>query len=169
VEKTRVIKILNIFITIGAIYLLWMLIYPSYKQIREQNLETQVITNMYEIKCGLEHYTAFNYGIYPKNIQDISPYLVNGKLPINPYKRKRMKFDDFQINQYKAITEVKEDEPTSVNGEFRGKPGNIVYIYFIPPGDTVVTAYGLVGFSSNGKPIYKLDPAKKQHIVVLTP
>ena len=168
-ERTKLLKILDIIIVVGTIYLLFILIYPRYKQIREQNMETQVITNMYEVKCGLEHYAAFNYGIYPNDIQSISPYLVNGKLPINPYTRKRMEFSDFQINQYKSMTDTKEDNPAGVNGQLSGKPGNIVYSYFIPPGDSVPAAYGLVGFAYNGKPIYKLDPAKKQHIVVLHP
>jgi len=167
VERTRLLRILDIIIILGSFYLLFMLIYPKYKEIKENNMETQVITNMYEIKCGLEHYAAFNYGIYPKDIGLIEPYLVNGKLPVNPYTRKRMKFDDFQINEYKALTDTKEDNPNGVNGQFKGKPGNIVYSYFVPPGDTFATAYGLVGFSHNGKPIYNLDPAKKQHIVIL--
>jgi len=166
-ERKRLLKILDVIIALGMLYLLFMLIYPSYKKIRENNLQTQVITNMYEIRCELEHYAAFNYGTYPNDIREIEPYLVNNKLPVNPYTKKRMRFDNFQINQYKSITGTKEDNPVSINGKFTGKPGNIVYSYFIPPGNTFVTAYGLVGFSHNGKPIYKIDPAKKHHIVVL--
>ncbi|RKZ24581.1 hypothetical protein DRQ20_06815 [bacterium] len=166
-KMEKVNRILDALIAIAFIYLIYMLVWPQYTSIKEKNLEAKVKANLYEIRCAVEQYAAYNNGYFPKSVDDFIPYLHEGKFPVNPYTGSPLTKDDIKTHQYIAPTDPKDDSPNGVNGKFRGEPGKIVYAFFIPPGDTLPTAYGLVGFNKNGEPIFYIDPGKKKHIFVL--
>jgi hypothetical protein len=66
---------------------------------------------------------------------------------------------DIKFFKYDFRDEAKETAKTSKNGGVRGAPGTLGYGYFVAPGDTIASAYGILGFDKNGEPIHEKNPA----------
>jgi len=161
------VKILDVFIFIALVVLVYILGAPQYKIYKENTYSAMIKTNAYTVKAAIEHYIADNIGKYPKSVADFYHYVEEESGIKNPYTGKEILEDEIKIFKYDIPSDYKDDSETSSNAQQEGIPGSIGVGFFIPIGDTVVVHYGVIGFMKNGKSLYYLDPGKKKHIYLI--
>lgn len=154
---------LSILILVGA--LVWLLAYPQYKEQEEINKRYRVMVNMYTLRAAVENYAAYNEGKFPKLPEEFKPFFT--PLPTNPYKNKLIDAENVVLFRYNTRDEPKESSPTSRNSRMCGDPGGLGYGYYIAAGDTVPSAYGIIGFDEKGLPLAEKRPSGEVHIFVI--
>lgn len=166
--KKGLVKLLNVFIFLAVLFLLYMILYPSYKKIQRENEVADVKTNMYTLRTAVENFAAFNEGQYPLRFSEFKQYVDGGTLPMNPYTSVVMTDDEVIDHIYRDPIGFEDDTPDGVNSKFEDDPGVIYYSIYRSPGDsTYVIHYSFVGINEEGKPITYLDPGQKRHIFIL--
>lgn len=155
---------LNILIVIAACALVWVLGYPQYQESVRISKRYQVNVNMYTLRAAVENYAAYNEGKFPTQLEDFESFFT---YPINPYTNKTLNKANIQIFQYDVRGEAKERSPGSKNGRLRGAPGGLAYGYFIALGEEYPTAYGIVGFDEDGKPLAEKLPSGEVELFLL--
>lgn len=180
----RRFPIWEILMVILVVFLVYLLGKPQYMAAERTSNDYTVFSNMFTLRAAVENYAAYNAGAFPKSASQIEEYLsILGEKIVNPYTKEEIRFPeitvtpqgdtaiiegDVMIFQYEFREEPKERSVDSRNGRLKGKPGGLAYGYFIPPGDTVAGAYGIVGFDGDGKPIADKNPAGVIELRVLT-
>jgi hypothetical protein len=165
--KRGILRILDIFIIIALILLMYIVIEPQYKfaKINEGRIKLQ--SNMFAVKAGVERYIAFNEGKYPFELETIYNNVKQIEVPVNPYTKNKMGVSDLVKFYYDIPAEVEDDAVDGINGSQRGKPGQIGIGFFVPIGkDSIPTKIGIIGFDETGKPLI-LEEGKKKRVVVL--
>lgn len=166
--KKGLVRLLNVFIVLALLFLVYMIVYPKYMNIQRENRIADVKSNMYFLRMAIENYAAFNDGRYPLNYRQFKKYANDGNLPDNPYTLSQMTDDEIIDHIYDDPVGFEDDSPDGVNGKLRGEPGVIYYATYRSPGDsTFVIHYALIGMNGKGKPITYKDPGQKDHIFLL--
>jgi hypothetical protein len=167
--------ILEIAIVVAAAALIYILVRPQYEENTAEERRLDAVHNLYIYKAAIEKHAAYNEGIYPKTAESVEPYLENGNVeagtpgqyPENPYGSGVLSLQDIHWDQYNTIGDNKDDSSTGPNGSQTGPPGSISVSWFIPPGETLATEYGLVTFGTEGTPVYFKDPSGEKRIIVV--
>jgi len=168
VYKKGLVRFLNVIIFFAIVLLMYMILYPNYKDIQKENKIADVKTNMYTLRAAVENFAAFNQGKYPHAFREFKKYVNNGMLPTNPYTLMAMTDDEIIGNIYIDPVAFEDDSPDGVNAKFKGEPGVIFYSVYRSPGDTTfIIHYSLVGINEEGKPITFTDPGQKKHIFII--
>jgi hypothetical protein len=144
--------------------LVWILGYPQYKEKEEINKRYRVMVNMYVLRAAIENYAAYNDGKFPKSAEEFKPYFTP---PPNPYSDKPINGEDVTIFQYSGGEEAKNNSPDSKNGRIRGTPGGLGYGYFVSPGDSLVSAYGIIGIDKSGASLSEKLPSGRMQVLVI--
>lgn len=166
--KRGILRILDVFIIIALIVLMYIVIEPQYKfaKINESRIKLQ--SNMFAVKAGIERYIAFNEGKYPFKLESIYNNMKEIEIPVNPYTGNKIGVYDLIQFYYDIPAEVEDDAVDGVNGTQRAKPGQIGIGFFVPIGkDSIPTKIGIIGFDETGKPFIQ-EEGKKKRVVVLT-
>jgi Tfp pilus assembly protein PilE len=166
---------LEILIVILVVLLVYLLGKPQYAAAERSANDYTVYSNMYTLKAAVENYAAYNTGAFPVSASQMQEYLsMLGKRITNPYTNEEIHFPNIIISPegdttvtegdviifaYEFREEPKETNEDSKNGRMRGMPGGLAYGYYIPPGDSVARAYGIIGFDGDGRPIADRNPA----------
>jgi len=166
---------LEMLIVILVILLVYLLGRPQYTAAKRRTNDYTVYSNMYTLKATVENYAAYNFGAFPVSASQIQEYLsILGEEIINPYTSEEIHFPDIMVSEegstiitegdviiftYEFRDEPKETHEDSKNGRMRGLAGGLAYGYYIPPGDSVARAYGIIGFDGDGKPIADRNPS----------
>ena len=156
---------LEILIGIAILTLLYVIIYPQYREIEEGNREIATKLNMYAVKVAVENYASYNRGAFPDSIEQFNKYLENGY--INPYTQEPLDSSQIVLFSYEMHDDNKDNNPEGPNGRVRGQPGQIAYGTYIPLGDSVVREYGIVALVKDGSPLTISDAAGKELVFVL--
>jgi Tfp pilus assembly protein PilE len=168
VYKKGLVRLLNVFIVLAVLFLVYMIVYPNYKSIQRENKIADVKSNMYFLRMAIENYAAFNVGRYPLTYREFKKYLNGGDLPDNPYTLVQMTDDEIIDHVYNDPVAYEDDSPDGENGRLTGEPGAIYFATYRSPGDsTFVIHYTLIGMDENGKPILFIDPGQKKHVFLL--
>ncbi len=158
---------LEIGIAIAFAALLYILIYPQYKDIKANNIVYDLETNLYSVQAAVERYIAYNQGNIPHNADEFMRYKIKEVPIINPFTGEEITTSDFVYFKYDIPGENKSMEPKNTNGVQKGKPGQIGYGYFYLPEDsTKYIEYGLIVFDGEGKPLMMEDIAGSGRIEV---
>lgn len=157
--------LLEILIVIAALYLLYLIVYPQYQRLEEQRKELATKLNMYAVRVAVEHYAAYNQGVFPDSVGQLSSYLDPGYS--NPYTEQPIDTSQIIHFSYQMRAQNKDNSPDGPNGRMRGEPGSIGYGIFVPIGDSVVREYGIIGIVKDGSPLTIRDPAGKELVFVL--
>ncbi|OQX56158.1 MAG: hypothetical protein B5M53_02865 [Candidatus Cloacimonas sp. 4484_209] len=166
--KKGLVRFLNVLIFFALLFLVYVIVYPSYKSIKRGNKVEDVKTNMYTLRVAVENFAAFNGGKLPLSFSECKNYVDNGMLPVNPYTLEPMTDDEIIDHRYADPVAYEDDKPDGVNSKLRGDPGSIFYCTYRSPGDsTLVTHYAFIGLNEEGKPIIYIDPGKRKHIFIL--
>ncbi len=176
-------KLWNVLIVVLAIALVYLLGRPQYIHSKKLAADYAVYSNMYTLKAAAENYAAYNEGAFPVSAEELKEYLsLLGEEIVNPYTKETIRFPvmefspegdttiekgDIEIFVYEFREENREKHTDSKNGSLRGTPGGYAYGYYIPPGDSVAKAYGIIGFNKNGEPLSDKNPAGGVTIKVL--
>jgi len=163
--KGRRVPVLEVLIGIATLSLLYVIIYPQYREIEEANREVATKLNMYGVKVAVENYAAYNRGVFPDSIGQFSKYLESGY--VNPYTQEPIDSSQIVLFSYEMHDDNKDNNPEGPNGRVRGEPGQIAYGTYVPLGDSVVREYGIVGLVKDGSPLTVSDAAGKELIFVL--
>jgi len=163
--KGRRVPVLEVLIGIATLSLLYVIIYPQYREIEEANREVATKLNMYGVKVAVENYAAYNRGVFPDSIGQFSKYLASGY--VNPYTQEPIDSSQIVLFSYEMHDDNKDNNPEGPNGRVRGEPGQIAYGTYVPLGDSVVREYGIVGLVKDGSPLTVSDAAGKELIFVL--
>ncbi len=161
------ILILNLLIVIAFIGLLYLIVKPQYIKYNEMVYQAHIKKNIYTVKAAIEFYLAENIGKYPKNIDEIYPYIQKLGGIVNPLTKKEITSSEIKVFFYSLPNEYKKDDEASENAMVKGIPGSVGIGLFIPIGDSIVKNYGVIGFMRDSTSLYYLDPAKKKHIFLL--
>lgn len=165
--KKGLVRLLNIIIFIAVLFLIYMILYPNYKDIQRENKIVDVKTTMYTLKVAVENFAAFNEGRYPLKFSEFKKYVDNEAL-INPYTLVPMTEEEIVDHIYSDPVAFEDDEPDGINAKLKGEAGVIFYSTYRSPGDsTFVIHYCFVGISAKGEAISYLDPGQKKHIFIL--
>jgi Tfp pilus assembly protein PilE len=168
VYKKGLVRLLNVIIVLAVLFLVYMIVYPNYRNIQRENKIADVKSNMYFLRMAIENYAAFNFGKYPLAYREFKKYMNNGNLPNNPYTLVQMTDDEIIDHIYNDPVGFEDDSPDGVNGKLSGEPGAIYYAVYRSPGDsTFVIHYALIGMDEKGEPILYVDPGQKKHIFLL--
>jgi Tfp pilus assembly protein PilE len=168
VYKKGLVRLLNVFIFLAVLFLVYMIVYPNYRNIQRENKIADVKSNMYFLRMGIENYAAFNFGKYPLTYRDFKKYLNDENLSKNPYTLVQMTDDEIIDRVYNDPVAYEDDTPDGENGTLSGEPGSIYYATYRSPGDsTFVIHYALVGMDEKGEPIMFVDPGQKKHVFLL--
>ena len=180
----RRFPIWEILIVILVVILVYLLGKPQFTAAERTSNDYTVYSNMYTLKAAVENYAAYNKGVFPISAYQIEEYLsIIGEKIVNPYTKKEIRFPEIMISSegdttiiesdvtiftYEFRDEPKEKSEDSKNGRLKGIPGGLAYGYFIPPGDSVAKAYGIIGFNGDGRPIADKNPAGRIELKILT-
>lgn len=171
----RKFPLVEIAIVVAAAALIYVLERPRYQANRAEIRQSDAVYNLYVYKAAIEKYTVYHNGVYPTSPDSIGPYLEGGsaenqtpgQYPQNPYTGEALAKKNIKWVMYSNITDSRDDHPKGANGRQQGTPGWISVGWFIPPGETLATDYGLITFGTEGTPIYKKDPSGQEHIIVI--
>jgi Tfp pilus assembly protein PilE len=168
VYKKGLVRFLNVLIIIAMIYLVYMIVYPNYKDIQKQNKIEDVKANMHFLKVAVENFAAFNAGRLPSKFEEFKRYIHGEKFPVNPYTLMVMTEDEIINNVYKDPTAFEDDSISGINSKLEGDPGEIFYSTYRSPGDsTFVIHYSIIGMNGEGESITYEDAGQKRHIYIL--
>ncbi len=167
-----------------VVVLVYLLGRPQYRASERRSNDYTVYSNMYTLKAAVEYYAAYNKGTFPVSASQIKEYIsALDENIIDPYTKEEIRFPEITITQdgdttitegdvtlfeYEFRDEPKEKSVDSRNGRLKSDPGGLAYGYFIPPGDSLARAYGIIGFDGDGKPIADRNPAGVIELRVLT-
>ena len=155
---------LEILIVVLAGVLIWLLGYPQYEENIEINKRYQVRVNMHTLRAAIENYAAYNKGKFPRSSEEFKEFF---STPSNPYSNKSINPKDIIIFQFDSKEEPKEQSPDSKNGRIRGTAGGLAYGYFIAEEDSFPSAYGILGFDTQGRPLAEKLPSGETKVFVL--
>ena len=155
--------ILEILIVISTVVLVWLLGYPQYEEKSNIEKKYRVRVNMYTLRAGVENYAAYNNGKFPEDLNDIKDFFAPA---LSPYTGKLIELKDIPTFQYTSKEEPKENTQESKNGRMKGEPGGLAYGYFMGA-DSLVSAYGIIGFDKEGSPLAEKLASKKIEVFVL--
>jgi Tfp pilus assembly protein PilE len=162
------LKVLDIFIIIAFLALLYILIEPQYRNSKIITKERKLQSNMYTVKAAIERYRAFNMGKIPFSLDEIYAQIEALEVPVNPYTNIRMK--SYEINKflYDVPSQIESTDTNGYHAELRGNPGEIMIGFFttIISEDTMPKNYGIIAFNSQGKPL-TIKEGEKVRIIVL--
>ena len=162
------LRILDVFIIIAFLGLLYILIEPQYQNAKIMTKERKLQSNMYTVKAAIERYRAFNTGNIPFSLDEIFGQIEELEVPINPYTESRLK--SYEINKflYDVPSQIESTDTSGYHSEKRGNPGEIMIGFFIPitSEDSMPRNYGIIGFNGEGKPL-TIKEGEKVRIVVL--
>ncbi len=166
--KKGLVRLLNVFIVLAVLFLVYMIVYPNYRSIQRGNKIADVKSNMYFLRMAIENYAAFNFGKYPPTYRQFKMYVNDKNLPSNPYTLVQMTDDEIINHIYNDPIAYEDDSPDGENGKLRGEPGAIYYATYRSLGDsTFVIHYTLIGMDEAGEPILFIDPGQKKHVFLL--
>lgn len=165
----------NVLIAVLFIILVFLLGRPQYILSRKMASNHAVYSNMHTLRAAAEKYAAYNEGVFPVSAEELKQYLsLLGEEILNPFTNENIQFPiikispegdtiiqqgDVKIVTYQFRDQHKEQGEDSKNSRLRGRPGGLSYGYYIPPGDSLARAYGIVGFDEDGMPIADPNPA----------
>jgi hypothetical protein len=162
------LRILDVFIIIAFLGLLYILIEPQYQNAKINTKERKLQSNMYTVKAGIERYRAFNMGKIPFSLDDIYEQVEVFGVPENPYTESRMK--SYEINKflYDVPSQIESVDTSGYHGEKRGNPGEVMVGFFIPfaAKDSIPRNYGIIAINGEGTPL-TIKEGEKVRIVVL--
>lgn len=174
-QVRRKFPIVEIGIIVAAAALIYVLERPRYQTNRAKLRQSDAVYNLYVYKVAIEEYAAYNNGVFPASPDKIEPYLEGGNresqtpglYPQNPYTGQALTKKNIRWVTYDNITDSRDDHPKGANGRQIAPPGWISVGWFIPPGESLATDYGLITFGIEGKPIHKKDPSGQEHVIVI--
>jgi hypothetical protein len=167
--------IVEIGIVVVAAALIYILERPQYEANREDERRSDAVYNLYAYKAAIEKYTAYNKGVYPDSPDSVEPYLEGGRVedrtpglyPSNPYTGGILSSKDIWWGKYETIGASRDDSPKGPNGFQTGSPGSISVSWFVPPGESLATEYGVITFGTDGTPVFVKDPSGAKRIIVV--
>ena len=162
------LRILDVFIIVAFLVLLFILIEPQYRNAKTMTKERKLQSNMYTIKAGIERYRAFNLGKIPFSLDNIYEQVEVFGVPENPYTGSRMKSHEITKFLYDVPSQIESVDTSGYHGEKRGNPGEISVGFFIPltAKDSIPRNYGIISFNGEGTPL-TVKEGEKVRIVVL--
>ncbi len=177
---------LEIGIAIAFAILLYILIYPSYKNTKDMNNKYDVISNTYAFRAAYEKYaTLDNQGNLPDTIvPEIIQYL-NDFGVINPFTQTKYTKNDIQIYSLETPLDIADNTLSGKHGKQRGRPGTLAIGIFVPNSNTYkeliakekltkkekkilkglnleVIKYTIIGFDKDSIPVTLEDKTSKK-------